>query len=171
MRWFSFVIILLAVTLLEAGNLLNMFAFGNGAIRPSVLITLLVYYALVCQPYEAIHCSFLIGLAADLAAGLLGPHTLCYGLIGVLLNQLRQTLTTHRVILTALFVFITFMVTEIPSYWIGLLKSGQSRVGIYSILFLRGLYSAIISPFIWSALSRLSGWSKIGYSSSRRLYH
>ena len=47
MRWFSFFIVLLAATLLEAGNLLNLFAIGGWYIRPSILITLLVYFAIV----------------------------------------------------------------------------------------------------------------------------
>lgn len=171
MRWFSFTIILLVATLLEAGNLLDVAAFGDWGIRPGILITLLVYYALTCRMNEAISCSFLIGLAADMSDGLLGPHMICYGLMGVLLNQASNTLSMKRATHKALFIFLTFMVTETCAYWLSILKTHESRTNIYSILFFTAMYSAIISPLIWSVLSSLSGWSHIKHPKNQRVYH
>ena len=171
MRWFSFIIILLVATLLETGNLLNSFAIGSWYIRPGILITLLVYYALTCGPAEAINCSFLIGLAADLSTGLLGPHMICYGVLGILLNQAGSVLLMKRATHKALFVFLAFMATEIASYWLSIPKTHEVRTNIYSILFLKGLYSAIVSPLIWSVLSSVSGWSSVKQSKSHRVYH
>lgn len=171
MRWFSFIIILLIATLLEAGNLLNLFAVGGWYIGPSVLITLLVYFSLVCRPHEAITCCFMIGLAADLASGLMGPHMVCYGLLGVLLNSAAQMLIMKRAISKALFIFLVYLVAEIGAYWIGLLKTRQPQPDIYSISLLVGLYSAIVCPLVWSLLSALSGWSNIEKSQTHRVYH
>lgn len=171
MRWFSFILILLVATLLEAGNLLNMAAFGEWYIRPDILITLLVYYALSCRSSEAISCSFLIGFGADLSTGVLGPHMICYGIMGLLLNQVSPMLSMKRATHKALFVFMTYMVTEIAAYWLSYLRTHEIRTNVYSILFFTGLYSAIISPLVWSVLSSLSGWSKIKQPRNQRVYH
>lgn len=170
MRWISFFIILLVTTLLEAGNLLNLFAIGGWYIRPSILITLLVYYALSCQSQDAIICSFLIGFAADLTTGLVGPHTLCFGFIGLLLNQSNQILIVQRAHHEALIVFAVYFVAETIAYWLGLLKGQQTQGTYYSILLFTGIYSAIISPVIWSVLASLSGWMTVNKSRSDRIY-
>ena len=170
MRWFSFIIVLLIATLLEAGNLLNLFAIGSWTIRPGVLVTLLVYYALTCRASDAISCAFILGLAADLASGLLGPHMICYGIVGLLLSSMGQMLTMKQALHKSLFVFLTFMVTETGAYWLQILKIQESQPNFYSSMFLTGLYSAIICPLIWSVLSSLSGWSKIRPSKSHRTY-
>ncbi|MBC8378434.1 MAG: rod shape-determining protein MreD [Planctomycetes bacterium] len=170
MRWLSFTIILLVATILEAGNLLNLLAVGDWHIRPYVLVTLLVYYALVYSPSEAINCCFLIGFAADLSSGLLGPHIICYGLAGILLNQSASILTMKRATHKALFVFFTFMATEIAAYWLEVLKTHDSQPHIYWNLFLTAIYSAILCPFIWSVLSSLSKRKRKNHSRSQRIY-
>ncbi len=171
MRWLSFTIILLVATILEAGNLLNLMAIGNWSIRPHILVTLLVYYALVCRPHEAINCCFIIGFAADLASGLLGPHIICYGLVGILLNQSSQMLVMKRAFHKALFVFLTFMAAETASYWLTILRTHESQSHIYVNLFLTALYSAAVGPLVWSVLSSLSSWTRTNRSRSQRIYH
>lgn len=172
MRWFVFMIALLIATLLEAGNLLNLFAIGGWTIRPGILITLLVYYALNSRPSDAISCAFIIGLAADLATtGLLGPHMICYGIVGILFNSMSRMLTMKRTLHKILFVFLAFMVTETGSHWLAILKTHGSQSDFYSSIFLAGLYSAVICPLIWSALSSVSGWSEIKPSKPHRGYN
>jgi rod shape-determining protein MreD len=171
MRWFSFITILLAATLLEAGNLLNVFAFTGWYIRPGVLITLLVYYSLACRHDEAIITSFFIGFAADLAAGTMGPHMLSYGIAGVILNQASQILVVKRAIFKAAIVFLTFMVAEPVAYWLTNFKREETLQNALSIIFQTGLYSAVICPLIWSALSALSGWVNIQQSRADWTYH
>ncbi len=75
MRWFLFILLTAAVALLEAGNLLNLIAFGYGQVRPSVLLVLLVFTSLRAEPLEAIGLSFLLGFAADLSGPVMGPNT------------------------------------------------------------------------------------------------
>jgi rod shape-determining protein MreD len=170
MRWFSFLIVLLIATLLEAGNLLNLFAIGGWYIRPSILITLLVYFAMACRSHDAIICSFLIGFAADLTTGLIGPHMVCFGLVGVLLNACNQVLLVQRAHYKALVVFCVYFLAEMIAYWIGLLKGQQSLQTYYTILLLTAVYSAVVSPVIWSVLSSLSGLLRIKKSRAQRAY-
>lgn len=171
MRWITFFIVLLIATLLQAGNMLNWMAIGGWTIRPGILITVLVYYALAARPAEAVSCSFLIGLAADLATGMMGAHLICYGIAGLVLNSMSHALTMRRATHKFLFVFLAYMLTEIGAYWLWVLKTQETRSNIYSVLLLTGLYSAIISPLLWSILSSVSGWSKTTSSRTQRIYH
>ena len=170
MRWFSFVIILLVATGLEAGNLLNVFAIGGWYVRPGILITLLVYYSFSCQPRDAIICSFIIGFAADLTGTVMGPHIICFGLLGLLLNQSNQILFARRAIYKAMIVFAVYLIAETFSHWMGLLKGLNTQGSFYSILLFTAFYSAVISPVIWSILSAVSGGFAARKSQSGRTY-
>jgi rod shape-determining protein MreD len=171
MRWFSFLTILLAATLLDAGNLLNVFAVTGWYVKPGILITLLVYYALVCRYEEAIVTSFFIGFAADLAAGVMGPNMICYGLFGIALNQMGRLLVVKRAVFKAAIVFIVFVFAETCAYWLRVWKMQESGQDAQSIIFLRGFYSAVVSPLIWSVLSALSGWTNIQKTRADWTYH
>lgn len=171
MRWFSFITILLAATLLEAGDLLNVFAVTGWYIKPRVLITLLVFYSVVCRNDEAIITSFFIGFAADLAAGVMGPHMLCFGLIGVILNQASHILVMKRAVFKAALVFLAFLAAEGIASWLTTVKLDETRESVMSIIFLTGLYSAMICPLIWSVLSALSGWTNIQQTRADWTYH
>ena len=170
MRWFSFIIILLIAALLEAGNLLNVFAIGGWTIRPSILITLLVFYSFSCRPRDAIICSFVIGLVADLTGDVMGPHMICFGLLGLLLNQSNQILYAKRAIYKAIIVFAIYIIAETFSHWLGLLKGLDVKDSYYSILLFTAIYSALISPIIWSILSAVSGGFAAMKSQSDRTY-
>lgn len=160
MRWFLFIIILFFSTLLEAGNLLNVFAIGGWYIRPSILISLLLYYSVVFRPNEAITGAFLIGFAADLATGVMGPHMLCYGVVGICLNQIGRVLIAKQAVFQSAIVFFVFIIAETAAYWLGLLKTHESREHVYSILLCQGFYSAVVCPLIWSGLELLTGWTQ-----------
>lgn len=170
MRWFSFILILMLATLLEAGNLLNLFAIGGWYIRPSILITLLVYYSIVCRTHDAIICAFMIGLAADITTRLIGPHMIVFGLVGLLLNNCNQVLLVQRAHVKALLVFSVYFVAETLAHWLGLLRGQQYQGGYYTIILFTGLYSSIVGPVIWSILASVSGRLKIKKARSERAY-
>ena len=170
MRWISFAVILLIAMVLEAGNLLNVFAIGGWYIRPSILITLLVFYSFSCRPRDAIICSFVIGFAADLTGTIMGPHIICFGLLGLLLNQSNQILFAKRAIYKAMIVFAVYFIAETFAYWLGLLKGLDAQSGFYSILLFTAFYSAVISPVIWSILSAASSGFAARKSQSDRTY-
>jgi len=170
MRWFTFIVILLIAALLEAGNLLDVFAIGGWTIRPSLLVTLLVYYSFSSRPRDAIICAFIIGFTADLTAPVMGPHMICFGLLGVLLNQSSQVILARRALHKAIIVFAIYFIAETFSHWLGLLKGIPPQSNYYSILFFTALYSAVISPVAWSILSALSGWFSSPKKRSERIY-
>ena len=91
----------------------------------------------------------------------MGPHTVCYGMLGLLLNQTRQVLSARQAIFRAAIVFAVYLSAETVAFWLGLLKSRPAQDDPYSVLLLTGLYSAIISPLVWSVLSVLNGGADI----------
>lgn len=170
MRWFSFILILLAATLLEAGNWLDLIPISGWMIGPSVLITLLVYYSLSCRPNKAISFCFVIGIAADLAAGSMGPHMLCYGLLGSVLSSTGRMVTIKHPLQQALLVMIAYLVTEIGAYWFSLLKVHEPKPDVYAFCLLTALFSAVLCPLVWSIASTLSAWSGLEKQSGNRTY-
>jgi len=111
-----------------------------------------------------------IAFLADLTAGLMGPHMICFGLLGLLLNQSSQVLLARRAVYKVMIVFAAYFVAETFSHWLGLLKEHDAQGNYYSILLFTAIYSAVISPVIWSILSALSGWSTARKSHSDRTY-
>jgi len=168
MKWFSFIIILFIATFFEASHLLDVFAIGDWTIRPSLLITLLVFYAFSSRPREAIIYSFIIGFIADMTGRQMGPHMICFGIVGLLLSQSNQVLFARRAIFKASIVFVAYVVAEAFSYWLTLLNKGnESQINFYAILFSTAMYSAVISPLIWSLLSAVSGLAAPGKAHQR----
>lgn len=170
MRWFSFILILLIATLLESGNLLNLFAIGGWYIRPSILITLLVYYSLACRTQDAIICAFMIGLAADITTRLIGPHMLVFGSLGLLLNQCNQILLVQRAHFKAIIIFAVYFVAQTMTHWLGLIKGQLYPDGYYTVIFFTAIYSAIVGPVVWSILASVSGRLRIKKARSERAY-
>ena len=168
MRWFTFTLMLLAATLLDAGNLLAFFDIGSWHIRPTILVTLLVYYSLACRTNEAITCAFLIGIAADLATGSMGPHMLCYGLFGSLINSVAGSLSTRKGVLQAAFVLLAALVTGVATYWLTLLKTRQPVPDAYPTILLAACYSAVLAPLLWSVLELLAEWSGMAKTNAKR---
>jgi hypothetical protein len=67
-------------------------------------------------------------------------------------------------------VFAVFLIAETFSHWLGLLKGIDTKDSYYSIMLFTAVYSAIISPVIWSILSVLSGGFAAMKSQSDRSY-
>ena len=54
-------------------------------------------------------------------------------------------------------VFAVYLIAETFSHWLGLLKGFDTKDSYYSIMLFTAVYSAVISPVIWSILSAVSG--------------
>ncbi|MBN2513493.1 MAG: rod shape-determining protein MreD [Sedimentisphaerales bacterium] len=160
MRWLIFSLVLLVAALLDAGQLLNVIALGSWHTRPSIMIAVLVFASLNTRPQDAIRCSYAAGFAADLVGWTLGPHMICYGIIGTLLSQFSRTLSLQRPLYQAFLVFVSYMLTELPAVWLESWKTGQSRPEIFWITLSTALYSAIAAPVVWLVLKQV--WGKMG---------
>lgn len=91
MHWIRFTILLLVVTLLNAGNLLNVISVSSLNITPDLLLILLVFFASSCAGPEAIIASFAIGFARDISGQVMGPAFVSFGVFGSLIWLLCRT--------------------------------------------------------------------------------
>lgn len=153
MRWLFFIILVLIAAILEAGNLLNLIAFNQGQIRPSVLIILLVYFSVRAQTEQAILFAFVIGFAADLASPVMGPYTVCYGLAGSVLAQSQGLLTIKRPVHQILISFAAALLVALFAHWLAMIKTSQAATLSLPVLTGCALYTAAAAPILWPLLN------------------
>ncbi len=159
MRWVIFSLLLLVSMILDAGNVLNVIALGQWNIKPSVLITVLVFSTLNSSSRYGIICGFATGFAADVAGTVMGPHMLCFGIIGLILTRFQKTMTLRRFPHQMAVVFLTFLAAELPAYALSVFKTGEKTPHILPVLLLTGAYSSLAAPFVWAILR--SVWPKV----------
>ena len=106
MRWLRFLIVLLICTLLNAGNLLNTVSVSSFNIRPDLLLILLVFVAINCETSDAIIASFIVGFAADISGSAIGPFTVGFGVVGLMISQLRKVVIMKRMVHQAAAIFV-----------------------------------------------------------------
>ncbi len=147
MRWFSFLILLLVVTLLDCGQLLNFLAFGKQNIRPDLLLIMMIFFAVKTETKYAVITSFIIGFAADISASAMGPYMLTFGIVGSILSQMRTVFVMKRMIYQALVIFILGLITLAIAELLVLVKTHNAAT--FSAVFASAVYSAVIGPFIW----------------------
>ena len=145
MRWFRFAVLILIVTLLQAGLLAHL------SIRPSLLLILLVFFAIHCKSSDAIITSFAIGFAADIivVGSTMGAQIISFGLFGTLLAGLHQTIVIKKKPYQSLVIFIIGFLTAGLTYLLTFLKAEPASSNMYTELFWMPLYSAIVGPFLF----------------------
>ena len=161
MRWFRFAVLLLTATVLQAGLLANLNT------RPDLLLVLLVFFAVNCDPAEAIISSFSIGFAADIVSASMGPRMISFGLLGTMLAYLHRVITIKRMPYQGLAIFITGIVAGVIVNLLNLLKSGPVMSITYSTLLRISICSGVVGPFLFLP----SAWwmnFKTGRSAPRR---
>jgi rod shape-determining protein MreD len=94
--WIRFLVFILVLTVLTAGNLYNALAVSRLDVKPDVLLIAMVFFAVQCATPEAIATSFIIGFAADIAGAAMGPHMIAFGLLGSLMSQLQRVVLMKR---------------------------------------------------------------------------
>jgi rod shape-determining protein MreD len=146
MHWLRFVALLLVATLLQA-DLLN--AIEVAGTKPDLLLILLAFFAIFCEPGSAIITSFAIGLAADLIGPSIGPATLSLGLFGTGLCYLSKVVSLRRMVFQAVAVFILGFATAFCAYLLSLFQTQPAYPKSPGALFGTPLYSAIVGPFLF----------------------
>lgn len=160
MRWVRFSIVLLVITLLNAGNLLNTISVGSFSIKPDLLLILLVFLAVNCDPSEVIIVSFAIGFAADISGSSMGPYIISFGLFGSLISQMRKVVIMKRMVHQAAAIFVTGLIAGVLAQVLAFfkLKTGETASNLHVVLPGTALYSGIIGPVVWLFFSAISGW-------------
>ncbi len=158
MRWIRFTIILLIMTLLNSGNLLNIISISDLNIRPDLLLVLLVFCATNCKTLDAMVISFAIGFAADISGTCIGPYTITFGVLGSIISQMRKVVIMKKMTHQAMAIFFIGLVGGAIVHMLIFMKTRLSAPSVYVIVFFGAIYSGLIGPFLWSALSSISSW-------------
>ncbi|MBN1127059.1 MAG: rod shape-determining protein MreD [Sedimentisphaerales bacterium] len=160
MRWIRFLFILLIITVLDAGNLLNIIATPGLHIRPDLLLIAMVFFASHLETTNAMTVSFLLGFVADLSGELsiMGPYTISFGIFGSLLCQLRKVVLVRRMLYQALTIFVMVLLIRGLAQLLLMLKTQHVGANVYIVLWGTAAYSAVFGPFAWMILSGLTDW-------------
>jgi len=146
MHWLRFVVLLVVATLLQA-DLLNTIEVGGT--KPDLLLILLAFFAIFCEPKEAIITSFSIGLAGDLIGPSMGPGTVSFGLLGVALCYLSKVVSLERMLFQAAAVLLLGFGVALFAYLLSAVQSQPGYLKTLGTLFGTPLYSAIVGPFLF----------------------
>jgi rod shape-determining protein MreD len=142
MRWFRFAVLVLVVTVLQAGLL------GHLNEKPDLLLVLLVFFAVHSNTADAIITSFTIGFAADLIAPtVMGPQIIGFGICGTLLGYLQRFIAIRRIFYQAVAIFVTAFLAGVLARLLSHFK-GQPTAP-WRVLLLTSLYSAIVGPLLF----------------------
>ena len=158
MYWIRFTIVLLLITLLNAGNLLNGLWIHTWNIRPDFLLIALVFFAINCTGHEAIIVSFAIGFAADISGSVMGPYFIAYGMFGTLLWHLRKVIIINRAFHQAVVILAIGIAGGCLAQMLIHFKTHQMVSNLFSTLFWTSFFSGLIAPFMWQFLSIISNW-------------
>lgn len=146
MWWLRFAVLILIVTVLQAG-MVNILAVTRWDFKPDLLLILLVFFAIYCNTSEAIVTSFTIGFAADIIGPAMGAQTLSFGLFGTLLAYLHRVISIKKIPYQSAAIFMTGLLAGTLAYFLSLLK-GQPAPS-YGVIFGTSLYSGLVGPFLF----------------------
>jgi len=160
MRWLRFVVLIVAVAVLQLA-FLEKIAFTDRHIKPDLLLALVVFFS-ICgiseakqsrlggwefNVSEAVITSFAIGLIADITAHTLGPRIISYGVIGSLLAHLHRLVSARRITYQAIIIFATSI---LAGTLVALLTVIQRKTPTqFKLILWTSLYSAIVGPFFF----------------------
>ena len=161
MHWLRFAALLVVATLLQA-DLLN--AIGVAGIKPDLLIILLAFFAIYCQPKEAVITSFSIGLAYDLIGASMGPAILSFGILGTGLCYMSSVVSLKRMPFQAITIFLLGLATAVFAHLLSRLQTHPAYQLTYGFLLGTPLYSAIVGPFLFLPIA---WWMRIRISRTR----
>ncbi|MBN2136528.1 MAG: rod shape-determining protein MreD [Sedimentisphaerales bacterium] len=148
MRWFRFAILIVFVTVVQASVLPNL------EVSPDLLLILLVFFCIYCEPNEAIITSFAIGFAADLIGSPMplmpmGPQTISFGLFGTLLAYIHRVINVRKMPYQALTIFITALLAGVLAQFLAMLKGHVIVSNIWGMLLGVAIYSGLVGPFLF----------------------
>ncbi len=156
MRWFSFTILLVLFTLLDAGNTVNYIAIGPMNVRPDLMLLMMLFFAVNSDIYTATIASFTIGFAVDIASSSIGPYMISFGIIGSLASMMDREMVMKNMVRQGIIIFIIGIAAHGLAYGLTILKPGGPSPDIFLYLTWNTVYTAAIGPFLWMLLSGIS---------------
>ena len=150
MAWLRFAALIVVATILQTSFIGAVWILSTD-IRPDLLLILLVFFAIRCDPHDAVITSFIIGFAADLAnpaAGFMGPRIITFGLFGTLLNNLHNVISIRHFSHQVVAILIMGLATPIFTQLLAHLRTDPAPLSMARDLFWQPVFSALIGPFL-----------------------
>ena len=119
-----------------------------------MLLILLVFFCIYCNPTEAIITSFAIGFAADMIGSpmplmSMGPQTISYGLFGTLLAYVHRVINVRKMPYQALAIFTIALLAGALAQLLALFKGHAIAANIWTVLLGVSVYSGLVGPFLF----------------------
>ncbi len=148
MRWFRFAVLIIVVSVLQAG-LLELLNF-----KPDLLLILLVFFAIYCKTSYAIITAFTLGFAADIIGSAMGPQIISFGLFGTALAYLHRVIAIKKIPYQSLAIFITAILTAVLAHLLTFIKLSvlEGRPAppmVFTVFLATSLCSALAGPFFF----------------------
>jgi rod shape-determining protein MreD len=149
MRWPRFAVLVLITTLLQA-SWVDKIAVTRFNATPDLLLIVMVFFAIRCNPTEAIISSFVLGFASDIVSTSfrMGPGIISFGLFGMALAYMHRVITIRRMGHEAL----AILVVGFGAGGLARLLAMSSGPGGLGVLAGTSIYSAVIGPFLFLLL-------------------
>lgn len=161
MRWFRFAFLIIAAAVIQSSALLGTISLTDMHIKPDFLLILLVYFAINCESYDAIICSFAIGFAADLTGAAIGPHFISFGLLGAALAHIKKVVLLKQTRQQAATIFVMGILTYILASILIKFKVSSAAAAPFKI-FAVSMYTAILWFLVKWLVGTLGKWTGVG---------
>lgn len=168
-RWMRFFFVLLFVTLLNAGELLESVSFGSLHIKPDLLLAMLVFVSINSSTSDAVLASFAIGFAADISGEAMGPYMITYGLFGSFISQLQKVMVVKKIIHQVMAIFVISLLSGCVVRLLLGFKMGEGVSNYFQMVAGTAVFSGLAGPLLWFVLSALSLVVNTGQGPGRRL--
>jgi rod shape-determining protein MreD len=162
MKWFRFSLLILAATIIGSSDIMNYISITERYIKPNLLLILLAYFAINCQSYDAIICSFCIGFAADITGTLIGPYFLSYGIIGTALSYVRKLVILKKTGQQAFAIFIAGLFIQLLAVILMKMKIDNVTNAGFFIVFATSMYSGILWFLLKIPVQTFGRWIGVG---------
>ena len=151
MRWFGFAILALGALVVQTGAS-RVFSLGSGRIMPDLLLLVAVVLAFRAEGDSAMLACWLLGLLKDLTSeAVLGSYALSFGVLALVILQLREFLYGERLLTMMLLVFVSSFALEQFAFLIYLLKGEPigDQYGKFSLaMFFSSLLTSALLPYV-----------------------
>ncbi len=159
MRWINLFILTFVLVVLQVG-VAGLLGIGPQNVTPDLLLLTAVIIAFIGKTESALLACWVLGLAKDLTSdGVQGSYALCFGLIAILILQIREFFYGESPFVLMAFVFAGSFLTEKLVFIIEIMKSPNLTWSNYSssssMIFFSALFTAALAPFALVAMQRL----------------
>lgn len=165
MQWFRFVILILVLTLLQAGAVE---ALAVGSVSINLLLIGLVFFSIYCNTTDAIVTSFVIGFCADLVGPTMGVYTLSFGIWGSALAYLHRVIAVRQMSYQAIVIILMGLLSLGTCWLLSSLRGDAAAKNVFKFIVGTSIYSGLVGPFLFLPIA---WWMRIkirGFSRNKR---